>query len=429
MQTENNMKDPPRGWAASMFSQFRFFGWIVILATAYCLMVGSGLFFYAMSVLLELIVVNTGYSVAQISLANTIFLAMSGFAGVIVGELITRYDIRFSVTAGSLVLLLSYVLLAEANSLTAIYVIYGMIGIGYAMTALVPATTLVARWFIRRRALALAVAHSGLSLGGVLLTPILANLVTKTGMAALTHPVIVFLILLMVPVSALAMHPNPAQMGLHPDGDDVDPEAPPAHEKGWRAQEAVRTRFFGFLVLAAMFVMMAQVGTIAHIYNWGLARADAQTGALTIAVMAFCSFSGRLITGSFLDHIDIYPFVIILFLAQAMTLFGIAFAEGVWPVLIMSGLFGLTVGNVLMSQPLLIGAAFGVRDFPRILSYNQLLMNIGVAAGPLFVGLIYDFGGGYRNAFVIVGMASLLACTCLILAGSPARLAEDAKSL
>ena len=149
MQTENNMEDPPRGWVASMFSQFRFFGWIVILATAYCLMVGSGLFFYAMSVLLELIVVNTGYSVAQISLANTIFLAMSGFAGVIVGELITRYDIRFSVTAGSLVLLLSYVLLAEANSLTAIYVIYGMIGIGYAMTALVPATTLVARWFIR----------------------------------------------------------------------------------------------------------------------------------------------------------------------------------------------------------------------------------------------------------------------------------------
>ena len=45
MQTENNMEDPPRGWAASMFSQFRFFGWIVILATGYCLMVGSGLFF------------------------------------------------------------------------------------------------------------------------------------------------------------------------------------------------------------------------------------------------------------------------------------------------------------------------------------------------------------------------------------------------
>ena len=55
-----------------------------------------------------------------------------------------------------------------------------------------------------------------------------------------------------------------------------------------------------------------------------------------------------------------------------------------------------------MSGPLLIGRAFGTRDFPRILSYNQLVMNFGVALGPILIGAIYDFGGGHQNAFLAV---------------------------
>jgi MFS family permease len=88
-------------------------------------------------------------------------------------------------------------------------------------------------------------------------------------------------------------------------------------------------------------------------------------------------------------------------------------------VVTMTILFGLTVGNILMSQSLLIGKAFGVRDFPRILSANQLMMNGGVALGPILIGLMYDFGGGYQNAFIVVSMTSILAFVALRLAGSP----------
>ena len=47
-------------------------------------------------------------------------------------------------------------------------------------------------------------------------------------------------------------------------------------------------------------------------------------------------------------------------------------------------------------------------------------MNGGVSLGPLLIGLVYDFGGGYQSAFVLVGLVSLLAFVCLWLAGSPA---------
>ena len=65
-----------------------FFGWAVLAATAYCLMIGAGLIFYAMSVFLENIVNETEFSVAQVSAANTLFLFSAGLAGIAVGELI-----------------------------------------------------------------------------------------------------------------------------------------------------------------------------------------------------------------------------------------------------------------------------------------------------------------------------------------------------
>jgi predicted MFS family arabinose efflux permease len=396
-----------------------FFGWAVLFATGYSLMIGAGLIFYAMSVLLENIVSSTPFSVAQISTANTIFLLTSGFAGIAVSELISRFDIRYTICAGALVILLAFELLPGSKSLSEIYLCYVLIGLGYAMTALVPSTTLVARWFIRRRALALALTQSGLSLGGVVLTPIMAGLIKQGGLEAMQGPLPTALILGIIPLAILFMRPDPHDMGLHPDGDDVDPEATPASQIGMRVGEALKTRFFWWSATGAIFALATQVGMIAHVYNWALERADATTAASTLALMAFCSLTGRLICGAFLDRINIYPFVLTLYLLQAVSMLGIAYAEGQVMVVTMTILFGLTVGNILMSQSLLIGKAFGVRDFPRILSANQLMMNGGVALGPILIGLMYDFGGGYQNAFIVVSMTSILAFVALRLAGSP----------
>jgi MFS family permease len=400
-----------------------FFGWAVLVSIGYSLMIGAGLLFYAMSVLLETIVSSTSFSVSQVSTANTIFLLTAGFAGIAVGELISRYDVRYTVCSGALVLLGAFYLLPEARSLQNIYLCYVLMGVGYAMTALVPATTLVARWFIRRRALALALTQSGLSLGGIVLTPALAGLLGEVGLEALRGPMPVLMILAIIPLSILLMRPDPHDMGLTPDGDALEEGQTPASQIGMLARDAIRTRFFALSAVASVFAMATQVGTIAHIYYWGLERADPQTAAATVALMAFCSLSGRLICGAFLDRINIYPFALFLYALQALAMIGIAFAQGQAMVTFMTILFGLTVGNILMSQPLLIGKAFGVREFPRILSVNQLIMNGGVSLGPLLIGLVYDFGGGYQNAFILVGLTSLLAFIALWFAGNPSDVA------
>jgi MFS family permease len=396
-----------------------FFGWLVLLAIGYSLFVGAGMIFYAMSVLLETIVAATGFSVAQISGANTLFLVAAGFAGIGVGELISRYDVRYCVVIGTLVIAGAYGLLPDVSTLPEIYGVYVLLGIGYSMTALVPATTLVARWFVRRRALGLALTQSGLSLGGVLLTPALAQML-KTGGIEMLHSGWVFWVILANVLLAMAfMRPSPQAMGLLPDGDVQDGQEDTTMTQGLSAGEAVRTRFFRWSASASILALMAQVGTIAHVFKWGLERADAETAAITIASVAFCSLIGRLICGAILDRLNLYKFVLTVYLLQAATLFAMSMAQGELAVLAMTMLFGFTVGNILMVQPLLVAAAFGLRDFPRILSYQQLIMNFGVAMGPIAIGLIYDFGGGYGNAFVFVSFCSVAAFAALWMARSP----------
>ena len=400
----------------------RFFGWAVLPAVGYSLFVGAGLIFYAMSVLLQALIAETGYSVAQISAANTIFLLVGGLAGIAVGELIARFDIRWTVSTGTLLVALSYWLLPSVSSLGEIYAAYVLLALGYAMTALIPATTLVARWFVRRRALALALTQSGLSLGGIILTPLLAAALDGQGLTALRQPIFIIIILANIPLCLWLMRPEPAAMGQSPDGDVPTPDTDGGD--GMAAQAALRTRFFRFAVLAAILALMAQVGTIAHLYNWALERADAEAAAGMVAVLALASFLGRLICGALLDRLDLFRFALTLYLAQAGVLVLIAFAQGNMAAAAASFAFGLTVGNILMLQPLLIGAAFGLRDYPRLLSYFQLLMNFGVAAGPIFIGLVYDFAGGYRTAFLAMAVAAIGGALSMLRAGAPKNAAQ-----
>jgi len=396
-----------------------FFGWLVLVAIGYSLFIGAGMIFYAMSVLLETIVAATGFSVAQISGANTLFLVAAGFAGIGVGELISRYDVRYCVVIGTLVIAGAYGLLPMVSTLPEIYGVYVLLGIGYSMTALVPATTLVARWFVRRRALGLALTQSGLSLGGVLLTPALAQMLKTGGIDMLHSGWVFWVILANVPLTLAFLRPSPQAMGQLPDGDAHDGQSEDTMTEGLSASEALRSRFFRWSASASILALMAQVGTIAHVFKWGLERADAETAAITIASVAFCSLVGRLICGAVLDRLNLFKFVLSVYLLQAATLFAMSMAQGELAVLAMTMVFGFTVGNILMVQPLLVAAAFGLRDFPRILSYQQLIMNFGVASGPIAIGVIYDFGGGYGNAFVFVSLCSLAAFGALWIARAP----------
>ena len=74
--------------------------------------------------------------------------------------------------------------------------------------------------------------------------------------------------------------------------------------------------------------------------------------------------------------------------------------------------FGATVGNILMLQPLLIAERFGVLDYPRIFSRSQFITMFGTAGGPLLLGWLYDNAGGYDTSYTVAAAARWPARSC-----------------
>jgi MFS family permease len=405
-----------------------FYGWYVVAATMAVMTVASGLGFYNLSVYLNAFVAHGGFSVSAASSATACFFIASGVAGLGVGALIERYDVRWILTAGALICSAAMFAAAHVDALWQLYGFYVLFGVGYACCALIPGTTLVARWFARRRSQALSVASTGLSLGGILLTPLSARLIAHLGFAGAAPWLALVFMLGIVPIAWFAIRPSPFAIGLGMDGDplDVDASGQIRPADGVDYEDAIRSRFFVLMTLAFIFAMMAQVGAISHQFNLVAGRlGNQETAGIAVAVMAGASIFGRLAGGWALAYISSRYFVLGLIAGQGAALVLYAFAQG-QALFAVSALFGCTVGNLLMMQPLMLAEAFGLKAYGRVFSFNQLFMVTGVASGPAVMGLLYARAGTYQNSYLVMAGASALAFG-LIWAAGPVRALIDGK--
>ncbi|MEE4362183.1 MAG: MFS transporter [Pseudomonadales bacterium] len=393
-----------------------YYGWFVVAALFVMLTVASGLAFYNLSLYMSALVETRGYPVGSVSGAIALFFVASGLAGMVAARLLQHHDPRLTITLGGVIGAVALLLLGRVSELWQLYVVYAVFGVGHAFAALVPATTLVTRWFSTNRSVALSIASTGLSLGGILLTPLSAGLIGRVGLEGATPLLAAVWFLGIVPITALIVRAAPA---APPAVAGVGQAAPTdVLVDGWAYADAVRSRFFVLLTGAWILCMGAQVGGISHLYNLAATRVDAGTGAAAVSFMATASIIGRFVGGWLITRMDTRLFALACLASQAVATLLFAHAELRSTLLAAAVLFGATVGNLLMLQPLLIAEAFGVRDYGRIYSLGQLLSTLGVASGPLVIGLLYDAAGGYTGAFMVAAAASSIAFVAVLAGGA-----------
>ena len=382
--------------------------------------VGSGLIFYNLSVLLSAFIAERGFPVAQTSFATGSFFIASGTAGMLAGRLMDRIDPRYVMAAAGSLGALTLALVGALTEPWQLYFFYVMLGFSYGGCGLVPGATIVTRWFQARRALAISIASTGLSVGGVLITPVVATMIAAHGLAAAAPWLGAALFFGIVPGTILLVRRSPASMGLLPDGArPAEAGGAPQQAAGISFSEARRSRFFIGVTAAYVFALGAQVGAIAHIFRLVAERADAGTAGLAVALLASSSLVGRL-TGGWLLVRTVPPraFTLALILLQGVSLVFLSVAAG--PAMLLAGavLFGVSVGNVLMMQPLLLAEAFGTKDYGRIYSTSQFIGVLGVASGPALLGFLYEAGGGYTTAYLAASACSFVGFSILFLSGT-----------
>jgi MFS family permease len=397
-------------------------GWVVVAASFAVLMVSSGLGFYGLSVYLAAITREQGFSTGSVSAATSVFFIVAGITGRLVAPLIARVDVRWVLMGGASLSAMSLLLLGRVTSTAQVFLVYVLFGAGFAAGGLVPTTTVLTRWFHRRRALALSIASTGLSVGGLTLTRMASELISEEGMEAAT-PWLALIYLVLMAIAVPFVYPSPAAHGLRPDGAAVPEGGGPPVVDGVPYDRAVRSRFFVLATAAFVCFMGAQVGGIAQLAKLGEERVDVDAGALALSIVALCSVVARLIGGVLAPRLPLTGMAAALAAVQTGALASLAFVGGEAGLLAASALFGATVGNLLMLQPLLMAEVFGVLDYPRVFSLNQLVVSAGVAAGPFLLGVLHD-ASGYRLAYLVAAAVSLLGAVLLWSAGPVDRARE-----
>ncbi len=402
----------------------KFLGWRVVTGCFIVLTTASGLGFYGLAVYLNALSNERGWDVSAISLATTWFFFVGGVVGVWTARLIANHDVRHIAAAGGVIGGLALASLGQVTQQWQLFVVYGVFAAGWALAGLVPMTTVVTRWFHTRRSVALSVASTGLSAGGILITPAAKWLLDRQGLEAGTPWLGGVYVLGIVPIVYWLITPDPGPTGWLPDGKRVDPGVAAPAATGTLYREAITSRFFVFITIGYVLALGSQVGGIQQLVKLVEERTTADIAALATLVLATTSVIARLIGGRVVASMPMVPFTAALAVVQTVALVWLAFAMSTPHIFGSIVLLGATVGNILMLQPLLIAERFGVRDYPRIYSRAQLFGLVGTAGGPLLLGSLHDLTGGYRVPYVVAGGCSLLGAVTFMMSGSATAPAE-----
>ncbi|HLW47437.1 MAG TPA: MFS transporter [bacterium] len=204
-----------------------YYGWIVAGVTFLSLLAAAGVRSMP-GVLIVPLERDFGWTRATVSAAVSINLLLYGFAGPFAAALMDRLGVR-----RTMVLALAF--LATGVGMTTVMraswqldVLWGVVvGIGTGAMAMTLGAYVATRWFAERRGLVMGMLTASSATGQLIFLPLLASLVVLHGWRAATSTVAV-VALAMIPVVAIFMRNDPADIGLRPLGATPAADADPS---------------------------------------------------------------------------------------------------------------------------------------------------------------------------------------------------------
>lgn len=383
--------------------------WGIVGAAFIMLALNTGFGFYALGAFSRSYVDNTDITLTAASAGATIFLLSNGLGGLPVARLLPRYGIRRVMVvsvliSGACIALLGSV--SHAWQLWLLYAVYGTASAGYSM---IPASTMVLERFKDRSpARPLAVAAAGLSVGGALFTPIVTAAVLANGLQVTGFVMAAVVIGVLIPIAGFARPRRPIET-LPSSPQDSSTSTVVLQDLHEPLVPVERTRW-AFITLCVAFglLIMSQVAAIAHMLILGQER-DIVNPAVAVSLIAATSVVGRVLGILVLPHVPLKILSLAMSVLQVSSLIVIATAHSLPALIVGAVLMGLTVGNNQVFVPLWVLDLFGIERYAHLFARANLYTSFGIAAAPLYVGVVHQLTGDYFVPFLLMGAGSAVA--------------------
>jgi MFS family permease len=295
--------------------------------------------------------------------------------------------------------------------------------LGSSLGGYLPIGVAIVRWFRRRRALALSISGTGMSIGG-LLTPLVVLAMSRFGWRWTAFASGLLVIAVGLPLAQI-VRSRPEALGLTPDGDPPrtdSPDAPArAVELNFTPRQAIATRAFWYISAghgAALLVVSAVlVHMVIHVTErLGFSLPQA---ASVVALMTVMQAIGQVSGGWLGDRFSKRRIAAACMLGHAVGLIVLALATAFWMVLAFAVLHGLAWG---MRGPLMAAIRadyFGSASFGMISGISSMVLMVGMMGGPLVAGILADRTGSYVPGFAVLALLAALGSLFFLLARRP----------
>ncbi len=433
------------GWSdlVSYLREQYHYAWLVV-GMGTMLRVTANFVSQAFAVILVVLQTDFAWGITAIVLAQVFRSVASAVLSPVSGWVGDRYGARRSLFVAATLYVAGMLLLSTVDQLWQLYLYYSLVlGLAQALfTVNIPTT--VAAWFKRKLGVAVGIQQSFGGMGASVTAPALALLVSLTGwqvgfwIIAAAGGVVLFSLLFF-------FHSEPADRGMKPLGaTDDDPAPVPVNAATAKLrskvflQHARRTRAFWNLPFIHFLGCMGHAIVIWHVVFFateqGLSLAAA---AWIVTIYTMASVSSRLFIPILADRWGAKVTMILPYALQGVTVIMLFWATSAWEFYLFAVLFGIGFGGEMSAFLIANRQYYGMGPVRSIFGFQHFGSGLGMAAGGLVGGVIYDFrtgeaptrllgfidlgGGSYDLAWAISVAASLAGVVFILLLESSSR--------
>jgi len=386
-----------------------FYGYIVVLAAFFIMVIMSGLL-YSFGVFLKPLSTEFGWTRAMTAGAHSMTLFVTGLLYMVTGRLTDRFGPRIVTTACGFFLGSGCLLMSQLSALWQLYLFWGVIVAMGLSGGFVPMTSTVARWFAKRRGLMTGIVVAGVGTGTMIVPPVASWLISSYGWRT-AFIVIGIIALLLLILAAQFLKRDPSKIGQLPYGEnEVKPENLISEARGASFREAIHTKQFQ-MIWAVYFLLGTCVHTIMvhivpHATDLGI---SAMIAANILAVVGGLSIVGRVGIGIISDRVGRKLSLVIGFILLVVALLWLPLARELWMLYLFAIIFGFSYGGLITLESPVVAELFGLRAHGAILGALVFGATTGGAIGPILAGHIFDIANSYYLAF--------MACAGLSITG------------
>jgi MFS family permease len=408
-----------------------FHGWFIVATAFIALAVNVGLLFYSWGVFLTPLADAFGGR-ARVAWAYSAMQAAAALYGLVIGRLVDRHGARPVQIVGTVVFAAGYALMGRVDSLTQLYFVMAVpIALGSTCIGALPSNGAVARWFVRKRGLALGISTAGISAGGIVFAPASQYLIEHVGWRRAYDVLAVSVILLVLPPVLAFMRRDPADLDLLPDGTSLPEAADRDEHLALIERELARSvppgaamRSPSFWLLAAAFGLTMSglssvlLNQVAILVDRGMPATHA---SWVLGATAAMGVVGKLGFGSLLDRFDQRRVAAVCFVLQAAGVILLWQTRGVAALVCYVVLYGYAMGGNATLQASLVAEAFGRLHYGAVYGRLTPFVMLSQAIGIPLTSYLRDLTGSYDLALGAIVAASLAAVGLVLRVRLPGR--------